>query len=217
MSAGTGTEQPVPGTEEGTEGTGTGSTGSNTQTNPDGFPKGTPVAEMTPEEQAAYWKFQSRKHEQRNTGWQQVVGDKSAEDLKKDLAELAEIRKSKMTPSEQQIEDAKKQARQEALAEFAPRLAELAFQQALAHVAEADRKELIEDLNLSKFVTEDGGVNMEAVAKTAARIAPVTGGRGSGRGPDFGAGRRTPSKTSAADQGREEAQRRFGKKDKQSA
>lgn len=33
--------------------------------NEHGYPDNTPTAEMTPEHQAAYWKFQSRKHEQR--------------------------------------------------------------------------------------------------------------------------------------------------------
>lgn len=195
--------------------TGTGGAGAGATQDADGFPKGTPLAEMTPEQQAAYWKFQARKHETRNNDWQKLAGDKNADQLKADLDELAEIRKSKMTPSEQELARVREEAKAEARAEFAPKLAGLAFETALAHVPEKDRKELIEDLNLSKFVTDDGGVDMDAVAKTAARIAPATGTR---TPVDFGAGRRTSTKTSAADQGREEAARRFGnKKDKQNA
>ena len=199
---------------EGSSGAGDGSKAQKAQGADLGFPRGTPVAEMEPDEQVAYWKHQARKHEGRNNGWQQVAGDRSADQLKADLEELAEIRKSKLTPSEKQIEEAKEAARAEARAEFAPQLAKMAFVTALSHVKEEDRNELIEDLNLSKFVNDKGEVDMEAVAKTAARIAPDTG---TPRKVDFGGGRRTSTKTSAADQGREEARRRYGDKSKATA
>ncbi|MCQ6554800.1 hypothetical protein NPS70_16565 [Streptomyces sp. C10-9-1] len=45
---------------------GGGGGGGNTPTvNEHGYPDATPIAEMTPEQQAAYWKHQSRKHEAR--------------------------------------------------------------------------------------------------------------------------------------------------------
>jgi hypothetical protein len=174
-----------------------------------GFPKGTPVAEMTVEEQAAYWKHQARRHEGRNNGWQKTVGERTPEQLKADLEELDSIRKDKLTPSEKAIEEAKQAGREEARQEFGPRLVGMAFDTALAHIATDERAELIEALNLNRFLDDKGNVDTEAVAKTAARIAPA--GK-TGRGPvDYGAGSRRTAKASAADEGRREAQRRYGK------
>ncbi|MGW1553915.1 hypothetical protein [Streptomyces sp. NPDC002346] len=44
---------------------GAGGGGGGVAVNEHGYPDNTPTSEMTPEHQAAYWKFQSRKHEQR--------------------------------------------------------------------------------------------------------------------------------------------------------
>jgi hypothetical protein len=46
---------------------GSGGGGGGPAVNEHGFPDNTPIAEMTAEHQAAYWKHQSRKHEQRAT------------------------------------------------------------------------------------------------------------------------------------------------------
>lgn len=46
-------------------GTGTGAAGTTVAVNEHGFPDNTATADMTPEHQVAYWKHQSRKHEQR--------------------------------------------------------------------------------------------------------------------------------------------------------
>ena len=67
-----------------------------------GYPKDTPVAEMNDKQQAAYWKHNARKHE---GVWKGIVGDRSAEDVKKDLEAYAEVQRSQQTPAERALND----------------------------------------------------------------------------------------------------------------
>lgn len=174
-----------------------------------GFPKDTPVAEMTAEQQAAYWKHRSRTHEDRNAAWQKVTGGKTADEIKAEREELERLRNEQRTESEKAIEEAKKQARASVVAEMAPKLAALAFDAALAHVESDRRKVLIDNLDLSKVITDDGDVDTDKVTQIAAQIAPAD--KGEGKGADFGAGRRGGVKSSGTASGADRYAQRHGK------
>lgn len=174
-----------------------------------GFPKETPVAEMQPAEQAAYWKHQSRKHEGRSTEFQRLVGNRTADQLKADLAELESVRQEKLTPSEKALEEAKKAAREDTLREFTPRLAAMALHAALTTLPEDAREAFIDTVDLSKFITKNGEVDTGKVADLAKQLAPA-GTEVGGTRYDYGAGRREAVRTSRAEAGLAEARRRFG-------
>lgn len=177
-----------------------------------GYPANTKPEDMKPEQQAAYYRDQARKHEDRNKALLGLTGGKYGDDLKADLDELAKLRKDKMTDQEKAVADAKDAAKAEVTAEFAPKLASMAFDVALAHVPETDRAKIIDDLDLSKFVDPaTGAVDTDKVKDTAARIAPQPGKGTPGR-PDYGGGRRGGQQGTGVSAGRARYEERHGKK-----
>lgn len=113
-----------------------------------GFPENTPVAEMKPEEQAAYYKALSRKHENRaNTSH----------------AELEKIRNANLSDTEKAINEAKAAGAAEATKNFG---IELAAAKLEAAGVPADK---VGDLNLSSVLDDDGKVDPVKVAELAAR------------------------------------------------
>jgi hypothetical protein len=153
-----------------------------------GFPKDTPVAEMTAEQQSAYYKHQARKHEERNREWLAAAGGKTAAEIKAEREELAALRTEKMTESEKAVESAREEGRQAAAREYAPKMARLAFDTALAHVDEDARQVLIDSLDLTKVITDSGDIDTAKVKTIAGTLAPADKGKGGQR--DFGGGRR---------------------------
>lgn len=152
-----------------------------------GFPSGTPVEQMKADQQAAYYRHQARKHEDRNKDILKLTGGKYGDDLKADLEELATLRQSRMTDGEKAVEDARRTAREEAQREFGPKMARLAFETALAH--RDDRDDLIAALNLTSVLNDEGDVDTDKVRNIVEKIAPADKGQGTQR-HDFGAGRR---------------------------
>lgn len=98
------------GDEDGGDGQGGDSGGTTTQTEDRGFPANTPVADMKPEEQTAYWRHQARKHENAYKGLD--LDALKAKAAAHDAAEAA-----KLTPSEQAIQQAKEAGKAEAAVE----------------------------------------------------------------------------------------------------
>jgi hypothetical protein len=153
-----------------------------------GYPKDTPVKDMKPEEQIAFHKHKREQNRQQVQAWKSVTGDRTPEQLAAELAELETLRREKMTPDQQAIEDAKASTRQETLRAANENAARIALQVALRDLPEADRDASIDILDMSRFLTESGGVDTAKVLAAAERIAPS---RGSGsRGYDLGAGPR---------------------------
>lgn len=154
-----------------------------------GFPDNTPVAEMTVDQQAAYWKHQSRKHEERA---------RSRDDydaVKAKAAELDKIREQQMTEQEKAVT----KAREEALAEGKRQAAaevNSKYTRAMLEMALTSRgrnpeqvETLLRHVNFESYAT-NGEPDTDAIAAYADSIAgPVTGG-GQGRGPDHGQGNR---------------------------
>lgn len=161
-----------------------------------GFPKDTPVVEMTPAQQAAYHRYHGRKHEDRNKEWQRTTGGKTPEQVADDLKELEELRKSKMTDGEKAIADAKTEGAREASLKLAPQL----FDVALNHVNEDRRKVLIDSIDPARVIKEDGTIDTDKVTSIAHALAPVKGG--SDEDPDYGNGKRTRRGSSGVGAGR---------------
>ena len=173
-----------------------------------GYPKDTPVAEMTPEQQAAYFRNSKDKWEGR---FRNLVGDRSFDDVKKDLEELAEIRKSQQTPAEQAIEAAREEGKAAAVAEANTRAATAIFRASLeaqGH-SEDDVEDLVANFNVANFVT-DGDVDTDKLAAFAKRFSPADTATQTRR-RDFGAGTRREGggAKQRGEGGKAEAQRRF--------
>lgn len=100
---------------------------------------------------------------------------------------LAEVEKANQTESEKAIAAAKEEARQAALAEAAPRLVAAEFRAAAAGRMTAEQlKELTEDLDMSKYLTESGEVDVERIKKKVDALAPAE----KKAAPSFGGGAR---------------------------
>ncbi len=172
-----------------------------------GYPVNTPVVEMKTEEQAAYHRAQSRKHEQRASGWKQVAGDRTPEQVKADLEELETLRREKMTDQEKREADAEKRGEQKVTSTVSTTFAAQLLGVALAHIDEDRRKVLVEGANLSSFVNSDGTVDADKVTTYAETLAPKSD-KDNQRGPDYGAGRRGSPSSSGVAAGRTAFQER---------
>lgn len=159
--------------------------GGKTDDPPKGFPENTPRAQMKPAEQIAYDAFHGRKHEQRATEYREAAGGKTAAEVKAAFDELATLKQASLTDGERAVETAKAEGRREASLAIAPQM----FDVALAHVDEDRRAVLIDTIDLSKVIKEDGTVDTAKVKTIADSLAPADKGPGGGR-HDFGAGRR---------------------------
>ena len=164
--------------------------------NEHGFPDQTPVKDMPAEQQVAYWKHQARKHEGR-------VKDMADYDAIR--AERDELRATGQTDTEKAIEAARKEAaeaaRAEARKETLPPLVKAEFRAVIAGRIPADRiANLLEPLDLTKFLTADGGeVDTD-------KVQQYVDGLGLGDGkkwPDTGQGRRDQQKATGVAAGRE--------------
>jgi len=113
-----------------------------------GFPADTPVADMKPEEQAAYWKDKARKHEGRATTAS---------------TELEKIKNANLSDTEKAIKEAEDRGRKAATEGFG---LELAAAKLEAAGVPADK---VGDLNLSSVLDTDGKVDPVKVAELAAR------------------------------------------------
>jgi hypothetical protein len=171
-----------------------------------GFPEQTPVAEMTAEQQAAYWKYQSRRHEAT------AKSRADYDELKGKAEEADRLRQERETENEKAVREAREAGEAEAAKKLAPMLVQQAFRAEAKGVLTDDQRDaLLEDLDLTKYLTDTGEVDTDKVNKKVAAFAPADGGgNGSGKPGTGGQGRRKETKTSAREAGRAEAQRRFG-------
>lgn len=165
-----------------------------------GFPADTPVAEMTAEQQAAYWRHHARKHEQRA---------KDREDYDRIKSELDEIKAAGMSEQEKAVDEAKKAAKAEALREVGGRMVDAHIKASVTagRLTQDQADVILDGLDRTRFLTTEGDVDTDKVTALLDKIAPDTGNGF----PDLGQGRRPGgSKVSGKEQGREEARRRFG-------
>lgn len=172
--------------------------------NEHGYPDETPVKDMAEGQQAAYWRHQARKHEDR---W------KSMSDYEAIKTERDELKSRTQTPEEKQIEQAKteaaEQARAEARSETLPLLVRAEFKAAAGGRIAADKLAgILEPLDLTKFLTADGGeVDTDKVQQYVDGLIPD-----GSQWPDMGQGRRQTTKASGVGAGRDLYADRHSKK-----
>lgn len=150
-----------------------------------GFPAGTRVVDMTAEQQAAYWKFQSRKHENQV----KELGDLG--DLRRKAAAWDEHEQANATD----VERARREGLEAGKAAVAPQLAEYALRGSLAHLADDKRDAVLAAVDFSKFVGQDGRPDETKIKTFVSTVAPATatppatppgGGHGGHRPPGTG-------------------------------
>lgn len=107
--------------------------------------------------------------------------------VKAKAAKLDEIEKANATDLEKAVNAAKDETRAEITRGFGERLARGVMKAELAtRMKPADADAILDDLNLAKFVSDDGSIDEDAIAKTLARLSPKgavdlgQGGRGDG-------------------------------------
>lgn len=162
-----------------------GQQGSSDSVNEQGYPEGTPVADMTAVQQAAYWKAQSRKHESRVKG----MGD--YESLKAQASEYQKLVEANRSEQEKAVEAAKAEGRNSALAEFGSRLVEAQITAAsTGRLSDEQRSILFDGLDRSKFLTADGVPDVERINALINGIAPKPVDEQEPARVDMGQGRR---------------------------
>lgn len=179
--------------------------------NPDrGFPADTPIAEMTTEQQLAYFKFHDRKKSDTLKAFEGLTPDQA----KQQAAELDELRKSKLTADERAIEEAKQQASSaaasEATGKWAPRLLK-----AVAGRFITDEKQLESFLAVTdaKAFIKDGEFDDEAVVGHLTGLFGESRSSGQPQSRQWGQSGSRPPVQSAREAGRAEAKRRGHIKD----
>lgn len=204
-----------------------------TGTDPDGYPAGTPVAEMTIAQQAAYWKHQARKHEQRVKD----MGD--YDDLRKTADAYKQLVDASQTEHERAVAEARQQGAAEALRKAGGDLVEQWMRAAIGTRLPEDRvNTLLDGLDRTRFIDQNGRVDTAKVqtyadtlipatttAAPAATSVPEAGAQPAAptaqptqpqstappRGLDFGQGQPARARPSGLEAGRELARQRFGK------
>lgn len=131
-------------------------------------PESTPEADVTAPDtgddltaELSKWKAQARKHEER------AKANAAA------AKELEKLREQSMTDQERAVEEARKAARSEALAEVGSARVEDAVRVAAAG-RPVDVDALLEGLDRSRFLNEDGQPDRDAIAAWVDRIAPAS-------------------------------------------
>lgn len=140
------------------------------------------------EAEAKKWKSQSRKHEDR------AKANATA------AKELDELKRASASDQEKAIQAAKDEAKAEAVKGLAPRLVAAEIKSVSAgRMTDRQREALLEGLDATKYLTDDGQVDTDKVTALIDGIAPKSdkdadepgkGKNGKGRFPDLGQGRR---------------------------
>ena len=178
-----------------------------------GFPENTPVVEMTPGQQAAYWKDKARKHEAR------ANERRDYDDIKAKADQYDTLANASKTEQERAIEAARtettEQVRAEERGKANVRLVDAEMRAAVAGRLTAEQLSVILDpIDRTKFVTAGGEVDTEKITAFIAGIAPAGEQRTPGKFPDLGQGRRgTPASGAPTVQsGKDLYQARHGRK-----
>jgi hypothetical protein len=140
--------------------------------------------------EAEKWKALARKHEERAKANQNAA------------KELETLRQSQMTEQERAVEEARALSRTETLREIGAHLVTAEFRaQAAGRLTAEQVAELVEDLDMTKYLTESGEVDAERVAKKVDALAPKPTQETAPTWPDLGQGARDTSNLALNDDG----------------
>lgn len=155
------------------------------------YPANTAPADMTADQRAAYYKDVADKHEKRARGNYAILnqlGIKNSDDaaaVKARLDAATAAERERETDLDKRERAARETAEQAAAERYRPMLAETAFRVAIGDAAPEDEiTAFLEDLNLNRFIKDDGSVDTAKVRATAAKFAqPAKGTTPPARGP----------------------------------
>ncbi len=133
-----------------------------------------PKPEPKPTETVDFWKTQARENEKR------AKANATA------AKELEKLKASMMSDQEKAVTEAEARGRTAALSEGGKRLAAAEAKAALTGVV-PDPAAIVEELDLARYVTDDGDVDMDAVGKLKAKYEAMRPNGDAPRDPDFGA------------------------------
>lgn len=133
-----------------------------------GFPKDTPIVEMTTEQQVAYWKYHARKHEGTATARADY------EDQKALAEKWREYENSNKAPDQKVLDEAIEKARSEERAKNAPRLVKAEFKAIAAGRIPSELLDaFLEDVNYQAYVKADGELDTEKITKRVGALTPA--------------------------------------------
>ena len=167
------------------------------QDGPDGFPEGTSLNEMSPVQQAAYWRHKARKHEDASKA---NAAELAA--LKPKAEQYDALAAASQTDAERAVADAEKRGRDAAKAEteaaaretYGKALVQARFEVALAgRLTPGQVATLVGGLNVTGFLGTDGLPDQSRISEYVAAI-PVAAG--APKTPELGGGRTSPPPTS---------------------
>ncbi|MHA0288277.1 hypothetical protein ACXYX3_17730 [Mycobacterium sp. C3-094] len=142
-----------------------------------GFPPHTPIKDMTPDQQAAYWKYHDRQKSNLLDKFQGITPEQALQWKN----EAEEARRQQQTPSERALEDARTQAQTAAATaaaeQWAPQLAEAVVSQFVTD--ENQRPAVMAGLNPMSFV-KNGKFDKDALIGHLTGLAQAFGGVESG-------------------------------------
>lgn len=176
-----------------------------------GFPEHTPVAAMTPEQQAAYWREQHKVEQRKRAAYGNLTENELAE-LRRKAEELDTLTAASQTDQQRAVAEAEARTRAAVRAEFAGKLVDASITAAVAgRVPGEQLATTLAPLDRSWFLTEAGDVDPDKVAAYASQLAGAAAAPVPPTSPpNHGAGYRPGVAPSGADAGREMARRRFG-------
>lgn len=129
-----------------------------------GYPKGVPVDNMTPEQQAAYWKFHARKHETAV----KAFGGKTPRQIAELEQQLKTFETERMSTEERAIAEAVANAEQATRTtleqEWQGKYRTARLEAIAGRILDEDQlKSFMSIVDSSKFLGEDGEIDSEAV------------------------------------------------------
>lgn len=178
-----------------------------------GFPEGTPLAEMTDAQKAAYWQHYARKHEDTVKAFKGVTPQQAAE-LQAKVDEL----ESKTLSADEKLlkaarQEAYKQARAEAEAEYLPQIRASQVKSIASGIVNGDQLSAFMDLvDTSKLLGEDGHVSEERVMGYLTALYGDSTPPAGPRHQNFGQYSPPPPRGKPGQAGIAEAQKRFPQK-----
>lgn len=129
-----------------------------------GYPKGVPVADMTPEQQTAYWKYQARKHETAVKAY----GGKTPKQIAELEQQLKTLETERMSTEEKAIAEAVANAEQATRTtleqEWQGKYRAARLEAIAGRILDDDQlQSFMNIVDSSKFIGEDGEIDREAV------------------------------------------------------
>lgn len=166
-----------------------------------GFPEDTPIAEMTTEQQLAYFKF----HDRKKADTLKKFAGITPEQARQAIEDAEQLRQSGLSDNEKAIEDAKAAAAAAAAEEATSKWAPKVLRSTAGRFIEGDQLESFLAITDAKSFIKDGEFDEEAVV---GHLTGLFGGSGKQPPRQWGQSGTRPPAPSAKEEGLAEARRR---------